>query len=264
MNRTPINKIKESKSVLFLVVLIFSAGLVLFGLNKFIGHYRYLLFFSCYLALTIGFYFLSKKFLYKPIKVIEQIIRFPLAFVFILLSIIYPVILTFQCISYFFLIPLIVPTIVLMVLKFLFSISPALQLFIIFSGFSLLSIIFFDSILKLTYFISRVKTSEKLKHYEIENIVEHILNRKSIKFLIYSSYFIYIIVYSVYALDGRELFDDKYINMAVMQSFVTVLAFDSLVINSFKIKFLPSLLLGKFMGSIQKEISRIKETPSDK
>ncbi|MBK5212886.1 MAG: hypothetical protein JJE55_04410 [Flavobacteriaceae bacterium] len=75
-----------------------------------------------------------------------------------------------------------------------------------------------------------------------------LINRNRIRFIIYSLFLIYLIVYSVSILNDYLIFKDSNVGRSVLQSFLTYLAFDRIIINynllnfSFK-NFMKNLIL---------------------
>jgi hypothetical protein len=84
-------------------------------------------------------------------------------------------------------------------------------------------IIFFNKI------INNDNPEELVDNYS--NLTLHLINKARTKYLIFFSFFCYIIIYSVSSLNNTEIFEMKNTNVAIMQTFGTYIAFDRLISN---------------------------------
>lgn len=77
------------------------------------------------------------------------------------------------------------------------------------------------------------------------NLSFHLINRNRTKYLIFLGFFLYIIIYSISSLNDFSIFDDSKINIAIMQSFATYIAFDRLLNSKALFDFKPKEFLSK-------------------
>ncbi|MDT0643315.1 hypothetical protein RM553_10785, partial [Zunongwangia sp. F363] len=78
------------------------------------------------------------------------------------------------------------------------------------------------------------------------DLVLSIMNRERFRFLIYLSYFVFLIITASTTLNNTPLLEGYGLNTAVLQSFVTFLAFDRLLLNKNLFVFEPRLFIQKF------------------
>lgn len=120
-------------------------------------------------------------------------------------------------------------------------------------GFSLI-VLFSSHVLKIINLISPFyrKNSNKLKSFKIDVINEYIFQINNMRFLIFIFYCFYLIRNNIY-------YDQNGINKAMMQSFVTLIAFDRLYtiatlnkfsFNTLKFKIIKSYLRKKHSNNI--------------
>lgn len=64
-----------------------------------------------------------------------------------------------------------------------------------------------------------------------ENLGIHLINKQRARYLIFLGFFLYLITYSLANLNEIELFEIKNVNVAIMQTFGTYIAFDRLMSN---------------------------------
>ncbi|MDK2773295.1 MAG: hypothetical protein KYX68_13905, partial [Flavobacterium sp.] len=89
--------------------------------------------------------------------------------------------------------------------------------------------------------------AKKTKLIELNN---YILSENNIRFMIYFLYFLGLIVINFMSLQGTSYYKDINIDKAVLQSFVTFIAFDRVVANLKANEFRPSNLLDIMKDSI--------------
>ena len=73
----------------------------------------------------------------------------------------------------------------------------------------------------------------------------HLINKQRTRYIIFLAFFCYIVLYSIASLNDIELFSVKNINVAVMQTFGTYIAFDRLISNKNLLEFSPKLFFSK-------------------
>ncbi|HQV77638.1 MAG TPA: hypothetical protein PLJ42_01665 [Chitinophagales bacterium] len=124
--------------------------------------------------------------------------------------------------------------------------------YILLTSTSIIAIIADNIIRKIIYWIPphHEKTSNKVKKYQIKELIDYLLTESNIRFTIYLSYLIYYVVYNILSFqDSIALNDFPYAN-SILQSFLTFLAFDSLIEIVNKSEFSAQLLLKKILTSM--------------
>jgi len=237
----------------FLILWIFSKGMV----AALIGIVVY------FILMSIIAYF-DRKFDNRFLKLINLFLSIPLALVYIISDITIPVITLLMHTLYFFSLAFMFPTgLILINHAFkIIEISKGSQVFVVLTIGALESVVLYKYIIRLVYNFSPIKVnnSEKYEKYKLKELTEYILTPQNIKFIFYSLYFIYLIVFSIMYLEKKNFFISQSIDFAVLQAFLVFLAFDSLVTNSKEIRVLPSKLLYKMVVGI---FSKDKEDDID-
>ena len=108
--------------------------------------------------------------------------------------------------------------------------------------------LFFKTFLRITdkFSILRLDSSKKMKKYQIKELIHYIFTLNNIRFCIYVIYFIFMIFYSIQFLENNITYKSN----AVLQSFLTYLAFDNIIMLKKQIFFSPIEFLKKIIFSI--------------
>ncbi len=92
--------------------------------------------------------------------------------------------------------------------------------------------------------------SEKLKGFNLVELNNYVLSENNVRFVIFSLYLVYLITINFWGLQGNSFYENPNVDKAVLQSFVTFVAFDR-VLAAFKInEFRPSGLINNLKNSI--------------
>ena len=93
--------------------------------------------------------------------------------------------------------------------------------------------------------------------YKVKELIHYIFTLNNIRFCIYTIYFIFMIIYSVKYLESDT---NNELN-AILQSFLTYLAFDNIIINTKNISLSPVEFLKKMINTIisDEEINELKK-----
>lgn len=100
------------------------------------------------------------------------------------------------------------------------------------------------------------------KRYEFHHLTDYFLSEHTIKFVIYFSYFLYLLIFNFFAFQEHSLYSSPLMDRAVLQSFITFLALERLISNLKDLDFKPSEMLKLLLTSISgkdKEIESKKE-----
>lgn len=127
------------------------------------------------------------------------------------------------------------------------------------------SVLFNYQIRKLIYKISpaRIQTSQKLKPFELDKLTDYLISERNIKFLIYSSYVVILIGINFHKFQpNTSLYYNSIIDDAVLQSFITFIAFDKVTALLKELEFKPSDLLLKINNSISNKFEDLRKEDS--
>jgi len=115
-----------------------------------------------------------------------------------------------------------------------------------------IAVLFNYQLRRFVYIISpaRLKTSEKIKVYNLKEISDYLLSENNIRFSIYSIYFILLFTINIFNFEKHFFTDDADIDKAILQSFVTFIAFERALTLLKSLEFKPSDMLSKIFKSI--------------
>ena len=255
---------KESKSTLLFLIIVIISLVIMVLLSMGMEHlnntknYSWILYFLGYLLLLILVSWLHKKFPSKILKFLNTGISFPLSIFLFLFEFALP---TMGLILHIFLFGLFAIAIPLSFVRMneYFNYLPLTEqttLFIILTFSTCFSVAFYRHILNFIYKFGpfMVKSSEKMKKLRLDELTEYVLNKENIRFIIYSSFFIYLIIFSFQFLQNSSVFEIAEKDKSVYQSFLCFLAFDRLLLNSNRFILMPSELLKRMINSIKQNI----------
>tara|TARA_R110001592_G_scaffold150002_1_gene375615 strand:+ start:170 stop:895 length:726 start_codon:yes stop_codon:yes gene_type:complete len=219
-----------------------------------IKSYNWIFYFLGYVGLLILLGWLHKKFPNKVLEYLNYVISFPLSLILFLFQFAIPtmglVIHTILFVLLCYIIPL-----TLIRLNEHFEYLEQTDQTVIFINLTLatcISVAFYKQILNVVYRFGpfRIKSSEKIKKFKLDELTDYVLNKENIRFIIYSSFFIYLLVFSFQYFQNSSIFEIAENDKAVYQSFLCFLAFDRLLLNIKKFLLIPSELLKKMLNSI--------------
>lgn len=121
---------------------------------------------------------------------------------------------------------------------------------------TLLNSVFLSFIFKILALL-KIDVKETSISARLKKVLEYSVNPTNIRFSIYLSYFIYICIFSFNYLESNIFFAGKSRYTAIMQSFLTFLAYDSFRINSSQVRFLPSTFLHLMLRNAISEYNKI-------
>lgn len=132
------------------------------------------------------------------------------------------------------------------------SITSELYIYIILTFSVIVSTIFNFQIKHIVYIVSpfRVYYSIKLKKYKFKELIDYLISENNVRFIIYLSYFLYLIIFNAFNLQNQNFYNNPVVDKAILQSFITFIAFDSVLRNFKSLEFKPSEMLTKILNSI--------------
>ncbi|MCH7414326.1 hypothetical protein MM213_12580 [Belliella sp. R4-6] len=92
---------------------------------------------------------------------------------------------------------------------------------------------------------------EKRKKSQME-LALTLVNTERIRFLIYTLFFCYLIVFSISRLGNFEIFDTPMVNYSIFYSFVTFIAFERVITNLKLMRFSPKKFFDKLLNTWEK------------
>lgn len=249
------NYLKEIKAIaIFILIALIIVGfiyiLVHFKLEMLL--YKSILF---YLVLSLMIAIIGNFTKSKVFQIISRIILFPAGLMLIIGTIILPIGFLFIHVFYYFIFTFLVPELFFFVTKYFKILFIKNQVTLVYMKFTLsvfLAVLFNYQLRKIIYKISpaRLKTSEKLKPYQLDKLTDYLLSENNVRFLIYSTYVLLLVTINFYNFEGypfsKELINDK----AILQSFVSFIAFDRSLNLLKQLEFKPSDFLSKITESI--------------
>lgn len=105
----------------------------------------------------------------------------------------------------------------------------------------------------LTYRFSPMKlySTHISKRFEFNRLTDYFLSEHTIKFVIYFSYFIYLLIFNLFTFQEHSMYSSPLMDRAVLQSFITFLALERLISNLKDLDFKPSEMLKLLLTSIR-------------
>lgn len=199
---------------------------------------------------------------YKLVKYLYNLLFFLSITPFIILGIVLPVL---AIVSYLILYIILITTPILILDEVntfynIITITLENKLFIALTYSSIIAIVFNKYLITYPFKLANLlkfDTSEDSITDRFKKMIEYVITPQNIRFIIYSAYFIYLCIFSFNYLENDNLFATKSNYTAIMQSFLTFVAYDSLRINSSQVIFLPSKLFSMILKYIAVEFNKI-------
>ncbi|MEG9329228.1 hypothetical protein V6B16_14910 [Salinimicrobium catena] len=104
--------------------------------------------------------------------------------------------------------------------------------------------LFCEKIIELINYVMNYEQSNKRRKSNL-NLALSLANKNKVRFLIYLSFFIYLIVFSIERLNNIQVFDTEQFNFAVFYSFATYIAFERIIHNLNLMKIQPKVFYSK-------------------
>lgn len=249
------NYLKEIKAISIFTII----GIIIFGFPYSLAYYKIENhFYSSLLIYTAicGFLaILSTIVKNKILKKLTNIILFPLGIILTIGNFIIPIGFLFIHLLYYVAFVILIPSAILKLLT-VFDIYHINQIptltYIKFTSSVFIAVLFNYQIRKLIYKISpaRINSSKKLKPYELDKLTDYMLSENNVRFLIYSLYVILLIITNYTNFEENYLSINITNDKAILQSFVTFIAFDRALSLLKQLEFKPSDFLSKIIKSI--------------
>lgn len=220
-----------------------------------------------YILFSIFLYQLNRVFKNKVINFIVQLIFLPFNLLYLFTVVAIPVVTT-QLYLYFFLIVSFIIPLLLYSFDKLFgyvNLQPETWCYLIITAGVITATLFQRQISYLTFKILpfTARKSEKIDRVKLVELCEYAVSTNNIKFVIYSLFFLFLIIFNIYNLQDASFYGNPNIDKAVLQSFVTFIAFERMLSNLKNNEFKPSNLLNLLRLSIFKETQIITGQEKD-
>jgi hypothetical protein len=212
-----------------------------------------------YLAVFIALIFLKVKF--DRSKFVHFLFRtwyFPLELIALIFFLVEPIYNFLISIFFYFMTVMFVP-LAIDIFSFIISgyhLPHNTLIYVLLTTVSIISLRYSTKVLNIVRWFFKKFTRHQ--DDKIRTTTEYVVNKKNIRFIIYAAYFIYLLFYSFNAINGKEFLGDKGFNQVVLQSFYTILAYDSLSANAQGIRLLPSKLFRHFMDAYRNELKKFR------
>src|SRR5690606_22308631 len=190
----------------------------------------------------------------KFIKYLYYILTLPILIPYVIFTIGFPFIYLQLQILFYLVVCSVIPLFTLGVYSFLKypPISLQLKVYLILTCTVFCSVIFQKQFKWIVDTLSpaRFKTSNNLKSYNIKELSDYELTENNIKFVVFLIYFIIILLVNFYNFQDLSYYKTEEIDKAVIQSFVTYIAFDRIISSMKKVEFKPSEMIKKMIQSV--------------
>jgi hypothetical protein len=258
---------KEIKAA---VILVFAIAVILVFTSLF-DNKTFQKYFPIYLVAYIGtfilLHFLSSFIKNKYFDKFTTIISYPFGIISAILLVLIPFWTLLLHVGLYFGIAFLIPELMYKGLKYLnlvdfVTIPTTVYLKITLTVF--ISVLLNPLLRDIVYRISpaRLKTSEKLKPYELGKLTDYFLSTENVKFFVYAFYVIALLTTNYFNFQGDSISSNIETDKSILQSFVTFIAFDRTFTLMKQLDFKPSGLLDRNYQSISNKVNN--ETTSDK
>lgn len=245
------NYLKEIKAILILVLI----GGITFGLIELLNHAiirRYFFYaFFIYISLFVSLVLIKTVVTSKILDETFRIAIIPFYFVYALVTILLPFVYILMQIFLYYAISLIFPILFSKSIKYFnlgLIINPTTLTYLQWTATVFIAVLFNFQIRtiinKLTFM--PIKSSNHLKPYNLEKLTDSLLSENNVRFIIYGLYVILLVAINFRSFENVSILNDK----AILQSFVTFIAFDRLLTLLKQLDFKPSDFLIQIAKSI--------------
>ena len=117
--------------------------------------------------------------------------------------------------------------------------------------------VFFNPLLRdFVYLVSpaRIKSSQKLKPFKLDKLTDYLLSSENVRFIVYGGYAIALILTNIYNFQDLSLNKTTEFDKAILQSFITFIAFERAFSFMKQLEFRPSRLIEKIAYAIRDKI----------
>lgn len=261
---------KNHIKALFLFLLINFGSLLLVISSKYIFDIvfkmkNFIWFSLAYIVIGGILQIINEKINNKIFNWIVKIIYFPIIIFTGYIHIITPIIMMQLGLYFYFLLAITIPYLAFIIdTKFsLLNLNFETWLYIILSIGSIMAISFHNKLILITFKPNQFFfKKEENKDNELVQLAEHIISKSNIKSIIFLLFFLALFIFNILTFENQNNYIHKNIDKAILQSFVTFIAFERFIISSKETSFMPTEMLRLLKLSIfnnTKKISREKD-----
>ncbi|MDP9955061.1 hypothetical protein J2X97_000698 [Epilithonimonas hungarica] len=265
---------KNSKEIIAgaLIVLLISLTAVIFYIINYLSQKvvitpNWILFILIYIISSFIIALLSVKIRKKYLRICIDIYLAPLFALISIAGLLLPVISLLFHYSLYLMICFAIPGIVIAVLSYfhILTLSAELKIYLIFTFAVFIAVIFNNILRRFVQRLSSLYTASYsfANNAKLDSLTDYVASQNVVKFLIYSIYFILLILTNIYKLQNQSLYASKNYYVAILQSFVTFLAFDKVYGLSGQLDFKFSNFLSMIIYSIR-SITNFSEKDNSK
>ncbi|MGJ8592626.1 MAG: hypothetical protein ACSHXF_08770 [Aquaticitalea sp.] len=265
---------KHLNKELFSLILIVMSGILILGLavgivyfidTLFSLHYG-ILYIIGYIALTLGAHIAGKRTNDKRFKRLKRILLLPFTLLIGFLSVAMPYfVLQIHLFVYLFF-SAIIPILCYRIdrMTHLLDLKITTHIYLIVTLSVIMATLMNKQMKQLTYRFSPMQlySNHISKRFEFNQLTEYFLSEHTIKFVIYFSYFLYLLIFNLFTFQEHSVYSSPLMDRAVLQSFITFLALERLLSNLKELDFKPSemlkLLLTSMTGSDKVDHTKMK------
>ena len=91
---------------------------------------------------------------------------------------------------------------------------------------------------------------QRFNKIDFKELTDYLLSESNIKFIIYTIYFLYLVVINLFNFQQNSFYDNPETDKAVLQSFITFIALERLVTNLKEINFKPSEMIKRLLDTM--------------
>lgn len=220
-----------------------------------------------YLILFVLLSVINLKVNNKLLDKISQIILFPLGVLFAILTVILPFWALLIHLMLYFIIAFLIPELPYRALNYfhiLDFLNEPTVLYLRITLTVLISVLFNPILRDIVCLISpvRIKTSKKLKPYKLDKLTDYFLSSENVRFLVYGAYVLALLITNYYYFQGLSFNKSTELDKALLQSFVTFIAFERAFSLMKQLNFRPSELLTKIYNSIVNKVDDLENKNS--
>lgn len=245
----------EIKSIIAIIIIVVISIFVLFLVQKYIPKVYSFSILIIYFICSIIIFRVQNKIKNKILRGILNVLTFPYFLIYILLTFSVPIFI----LGINFIIFLIFSSIIPFTYKTIdqnfyhINITKYTDLYLCITIPLMTILIFHKYILKIINYINENNYGKgtNFEKFKINELANYVFDYKTIKFLIYTTYFTFLFIYSIYVINGQHFLTDSKNEKVILQSFISFIAFDRLVSNIKDFTITPSGLLDKLIKQIK-------------
>lgn len=198
-----------------------------------------------YLVMFVGLLFLNVKYPKRAWNPVLTILIFPLTILLAIALGVMPILRLVINLIFFFAFCYLIPMLIVAGLSFLeiIELTNDTKTFILLVSTSAIALTFPTHILKSVYFVWGKVASRKGNVRLAAESTEYLLNPRNIRFSLFFVYLAFLIPYSYQFIQGNNLLESRGADLAVLQSFIVLIALNALITNSNGVSLYPSKLL---------------------